>query len=38
MWIDPEEELIGIFMSQLKYPDEPILNKFEILVTQSVID
>ncbi len=38
MWIDPKEELIGIFMSQLKYSKEPILNKFEILVTQSIND
>ncbi len=38
MWIDPEEELIGIIMSQLRNSNEPILNKFEILATQAITD
>ena len=38
MWIDPEEELIGIIMSQLRNSKEPILNKFEILATQAITD
>jgi len=38
-WIDPEEEMIGIFMSQL-YPNDSLnlLEKFRVLAYQSIID
>jgi len=38
-WIDPTENLIGIFMSQMDdYWDENLIGKFRVLVYQSIID
>jgi CubicO group peptidase (beta-lactamase class C family) len=36
-WIDPKEDLIGIFMSQVdNYWDENLIGKFRVLVYQSI--
>ena len=38
-WIDPKEDLIGIFMSQVDNNwDENLIGKFRVLVYQSIID
>lgn len=38
-WIDPEEELIGIFMSQIdNYWDETLIGKFRVLTYQAIDD
>lgn len=36
-WVDPVEEMVGIFMTQLQSPDEPQLT-FRTLAYQAVID
>lgn len=38
-WVDPEEDMIGIFMSQVdNYWNEKIIDIFRVLVYQSIID
>jgi len=38
-WIDPKEDLFGIFMSQVDaYWDEKLIGKFKVLVYQSIND
>jgi CubicO group peptidase (beta-lactamase class C family) len=38
-WVDPEEELVGIFLSQVdNYWSEKIIDKFRVLVYQSISD
>jgi CubicO group peptidase (beta-lactamase class C family) len=38
-WVDPKEDLIGIFMSQVDSNwDEKLIGKFRVLVYQSIID
>jgi len=38
-WVDPEEDLIGIFLSQVdNYWDENLIGKFKNLVYQSISD
>ena len=38
-WIDPTEDLIGIFMSQVDSNwDENLIGKFRVLVYQSIVD
>lgn len=38
-WVDPEEELVGIFMSQIdNYWDETLIGKFRILTYQAIAD
>jgi CubicO group peptidase (beta-lactamase class C family) len=38
-WIDPKEQLIGIFMSQVDaYWDEKLIGKLKVLVNQSIDD
>jgi len=38
-WIDPEEDMVGIFLSQVdNYWDQKIIDKFRVLVYQSIID
>ena len=36
-WVDPKEDLIGIFMSQMN-SNENLISKFKILVYQSIAD
>lgn len=37
-FVDPKEELIGIFMAQAKNLKEPVLGKFVVLAKQAVVD
>jgi CubicO group peptidase (beta-lactamase class C family) len=38
-WVDPQEDLIGIFLSQVdNYWDEKLIGKFKVLVYQSIAD
>jgi len=38
-WIDPKEELIGIFMSQVdSYWEENLIGKFRVLTYQAIVD
>ncbi len=37
-WVDPKEELIGLFMTQLMQNPYPILQDFNILVYQAIVD
>ena len=38
-WVDPEEELVGIFMSQVdNYWKETLIGKFRVLAYQSIAD
>jgi len=38
-WIDPKEELVGIFMSQLdNYWHETLIGKFRVLTYQAIAD
>jgi len=38
-WVDPKEDLIGIFMSQMDNNwNEKMINKFRVLVYQSIIE
>jgi CubicO group peptidase (beta-lactamase class C family) len=38
-WVDPKEDLIGIFMSQMdNFWSENYINKFKVLVYQSIVD
>lgn len=38
-WVDPKEDMFGIFMSQMEnYWDENLIGKFRVLVNQSVVD
>jgi CubicO group peptidase (beta-lactamase class C family) len=38
-WVDPKEDLIGIFMSQIDNNwNEKMINKFRVLVYQAIID
>jgi len=37
-WIDPQEELIGILMTQLFGDSEPFQNQFRVLTNSSIID
>jgi len=38
-WVDPEEGLVGIFLSQVdNYWNEKIIDKFRVLVYQSIVD
>jgi len=38
-WIDPKEDLIGVFMSQMgAYWSKNLINKYRVLVYQSIID
>jgi len=38
-WVDPKEELVGIFMSQVDSNwDEKLIGKFKVLVYQSIAD
>jgi len=38
-WIDPQEDMIGIFMSQMgSYWNKNLINKYRVLVYQSIID
>ena len=37
-WVDPEEDLIGILMTQYSIPLRPIRHEFQILAYQAVID
>jgi len=38
-WIDPEEELVGIFMSQVdNYWQETLIGKFRVLTYQAIAD
>jgi CubicO group peptidase (beta-lactamase class C family) len=38
-WVDPKEDLFGIFMSQVDaYWDEKLIGKFKVLVYQSIDD
>ena len=35
-WIDPEENLVGVFMSQARPVQSDITKKFEVLVYQAL--
>ncbi|MFC1713653.1 serine hydrolase domain-containing protein [Candidatus Poribacteria bacterium] len=37
-WVDPEEEIIGLFMTQLMQNPYPFIQEFHVLVYQAVID
>ena len=37
-WIDPVEELIGVFMTQLVGADSPFQAQFRVLTYQSIVD
>jgi CubicO group peptidase (beta-lactamase class C family) len=38
-WVDPKEDMFGIFMSQVDaYWDENLIGKFKVLVYQSIAD
>ena len=38
-WVDPKEDMIGIFMSQVdSYWDEKLIGKYKVLVYQSIAD
>ncbi len=38
-WVDPKEDLLGIFLSQVDaYWDENLIGKFKVLVYQSIAD
>jgi len=38
-WVDPKEDLFGIFMSQVdSYWDENLIGKFKVLVYQAIVD
>ncbi len=38
-WVDPKEDIIGIFLSQVdNYWSEKIIDKFRVLVYQSIVD
>ena len=37
-WVDPEEEIIGLFMTQLMNNPYPFLQEFNVLVYQAIID
>lgn len=38
-WIDPKEELIGVFMSQMNgYWDKELITKFRVLTYQAIVD
>jgi len=38
-WVDPKEDMFGIFMSQVdSYWDENLIGKFKVLVYQAIID
>jgi len=37
-WIDPQEELIGIFMTQLINGTYPVVDEFRVAVYQAIVD
>ena len=37
-WIDPTEDLIGVFMVQISGRDIPFRNQFKRLVYQAIVD
>ena len=38
-WVDPKEDLIGIFLTQMdNYWSEKMVNKYRVLVYQSIVD
>jgi len=37
-WVDPEEEIIGLFMTQLMNNPYPVHQEFRVLVYQAIID
>jgi len=37
-WVDPEEEIIGLFMTQLMNNPYPVIKEFHVLVYQAIID
>jgi hypothetical protein len=37
-WIDPQEDLFGIFMTQLSPLTPEIYRLFSVLATQSIVD
>ncbi len=38
-WVDPKEDLLGIFLSQVdSYWDEKLIGKFKVLVYQAIVD
>ena len=36
-WIDPAEEMVGVFMTQYQGPDEPDKD-FRVLAYQAIVD
>jgi CubicO group peptidase (beta-lactamase class C family) len=36
-WVDPKEDLVGIFMTQMN-SDDNLISKFKVLVYQSIVD
>ena len=37
-WVDPQEEIIGLFMTQLMQSPYPFLQEFRVLVYQAIVD
>lgn len=37
-WVDPEEDIIGLFMTQLMQNPYPVIQEFHVLVYQTIVD